>query len=329
MSVGDRVGISRRVIIDTVRELGSGNKAAAALRVSRATVHAIMRETDPPKGEKPRKVDKRVELLERHDIGAKQLKELLDPSKRKRPPFKQAKTKSVFTFGIVSDTHLCDSECALPELQHFYQVCADEGITDVVHAGDLVTGMSVYPGQLHDLAVFGYDKQLEFAVENYPSTYGITTHVIGGNHEEDYTKRAGFDMLNAIAKERDDILYHGMYDATIKLNGVSIGLQHGARGVGYAASYPLQRYIERIPPGEKPQIFILGHYHCSLYMFERDIHAFLPGSFMWSSNLLAKRLKLSGRPGGFIVTVTVADDKHNTITDLQFRRLTYYKRGTV
>lgn len=52
-----------------------------------------------------------------------------------------------FRIGVVSDTHLCSNEEALDELHCAYDIFKREGITTVLHAGDIVTGRGIYRGQ--------------------------------------------------------------------------------------------------------------------------------------------------------------------------------------
>jgi len=267
-------------------------------------------------------VDKLQELLKSKGLTAKDLERLLQP-KAVKVRVKEPRKTARYKFGIVSDTHLCDKSCALSELHDFYKRCEKEGIKEVVNAGDIVAGSGrIYAGQVNDLTVFGFDDQLEYVRENYPKFKG-KTYFINGNHCLSYKTDSGANFGSALSKLRKDMIYLGDYDATVILNGVKIGLHHGGGGTSYALSYKLQKYLEKIGAGQKPQIYILGHYHATLQIFYRNIHAFLPGCFQ-KPNDLSVRYGLPNTVGGWIVELEVADDRFHTIKSIKSEYIAYY-----
>lgn len=273
---------------------------------------------------KKRDSQKAIELLENKGLTFKQLQEMLEVRTTKNPTIIRGRRTKRFKLGVVSDTHLVDKGCALSELHRFYELCKKSGVRDVVHAGDMFTGLgSVYKGQINDLVCFGFDDHMKYVVENYPNVKGVHTYFIGGNHDEDYKKVAGIDIGRALADKRADLTYLGLYDATIVLNGVSIGLHHGDGGNAYAISYKLQKFIEKIGAGQKPQIYILGHYHGSFYMFYRNIHAFLPGCWQ-KPNDFSVRAGFPNMIGGYILDMDVADDERHSITEMRITYVPFY-----
>lgn len=261
-----------------------------------------------------KKGDRLEELLKRKSVSVRQVEELLNARSVAKAAKKivQPKTLEVFRFGIVSDTHLCDKACALDELWDFYEKCAELGVKEVVHGGDLLTGINVYPGQVNDLVCFGVDDHIEYAVREYPKVEGIKTLFIEGNHESSYTKLAGVHVGKILSEKRDDLVYVGTYNAVVVLNGIRIMLQHMSGGSSYAMSYKLQRYISNLPAGHKPNIYVAGHLHSSLFMTYRNIMAFLPGAFQ-RANDFTTRLGLHVQLGGWVVEVEVANDKRHSI----------------
>lgn len=234
------------------------------------------------------------------------------------------KVASHYRFGIVSDTHLADRACALNELHEFYRICKSKGIKEIVHGGDIMSGMNVYPGQINDLLCFGFDDHLKYAVENYPKVKGITTYFISGNHDEAYKKSFGVDFGRHLADDRKDLVYLGMYDATVVLNGITIGLHHGGGGNSYALSYKLQKYVEKLGSGQKPQIYVLGHYHGAFYMFYRNVHCILPSCFQ-KPNDFSVRHGLPNQIGGWIVDLEIADDDMNSIINFKTELISFYE----
>jgi hypothetical protein len=121
-------------------------------------------------------------------------------------------------FGVVSDTHIGSKHERLEELHHAYQVFKDEGITTVYHPGDLVCGYGIFPGQNNEVHQHTYEDQVNYAVANYPHVKGITTHLIGGNHDlEGAWGKAGANPCVAFCNQRDDFEYLGDYRATVEL----------------------------------------------------------------------------------------------------------------
>jgi predicted phosphodiesterase len=263
------------------------------------------------------------EILRSKNITPKELLHLLE-AHEKQTKIVRRRTKSRFTIGVIGDTHLCDKASAIDELQFFYDRCKSRGAMEILHAGDIASGLSVYEGQTNDLLCFGVEDHLRYVVKHYPESEGMKTYFISGNHDQNYKKIAGVDFGRMIAEARGDMIYLGMYDAIVQLNGVTIGLHHGVRGIPYAVSYHLQKFVEKIGAGQKPQIYILGHYHTFLYMFYRNIHCFLPGCFQ-KPNDFSTRLGLPNMIGGFIVDIEVGNDKLNSIIAIRPEFIPFYE----
>lgn len=229
-----------------------------------------------------------------------------------------------FSIGIIGDTHLCDKACAMDELYDYYDKCKKAGVEHIVHAGDLTAGINVYKGMEYDLSVHGFADQLKYIEEYYPKVEGITTHVISGNHDLSFKQTAGANIVEEVSNRREDIKWIGDYDATILINGVSIGLHHGAGGsAAYSISYRLQKYIEKIGAGQKPQIYVLGHYHAAMTMFYRNLHCFLPGCWQ-KPNDFSVRLGLPNMICGYISHLKIENDEHRSIRSISNELISYY-----
>src|SRR6056297_2346445 len=78
------------------------------------------------------------------------------------------------TFALISDTHLGSAAEHLDELHDFYDRCADRGITDVFHCGDICDGWEVHPGHLNEIKpeAAGWQRLREYVVSNYPQRDG-------------------------------------------------------------------------------------------------------------------------------------------------------------
>ena len=217
--------------------------------------------------------------------------------------------------GLISDTHLCSKQQQLTFLNDFYKRCADEGITRIYHAGDMIAGVDVYPGQANDLIRFTEDEQIDYAVEYYPYIEGIKTYVISGNHDLVFIKRKGGDPLRLISAKRKDIEYLGQFSAWVKLQeNCSLYMLHPDGGGAYAASYKLQKLIESFEGGRKPNIALMGHYHRRCYVSERNVHGFLGACFESQTDFLRRKM-VQPVIGGTILDIYFSDN--GSIHDLR------------
>lgn len=213
--------------------------------------------------------------------------------------------------GLVSDTHLGANEEALEELHLAYDVFAEQGITQVWHAGDWGTGCEIFRGHHSEAKVHTLDEQVRYLIDNYPRRDGITTRGISGNHDmQGLAGRAGFDPIVPFSNERPDIEYLGIYDAWFETRpgtGKWIHLLHGAGGMSYSWSYKAQKLADSYPSARKPAVLCVGHWHVKGNVRHRDVEIVWPGCFEWQSPFM-KRLGLQPAVGFHILDFTVADD---------------------
>jgi predicted phosphodiesterase len=234
------------------------------------------------------------------------LEQVAPDKARLHPALFQGKQHRV---AVVADTHLCSQEEALPELDLAYDMFADQGIREVWHAGDIVDGLGIYRGQNAEVTKHTLDMQIEYASEHYPMRDGITTRLIGGNHDlQGEAGRVGLDLAAAIANRRDDIEYLGPWSAYIDLHGgATVHLLHGGGGMSYSYSYKAQRLTEGYSLGRKPRILVPGHWHVRADMQSRGVQVLFPGCFQWRSPFM-ERLGLTPAVGFHIVDMTIGDD---------------------
>lgn len=240
-------------------------------------------------------------------------------------------------FGLVSDTHLASKEERLSELHNQYDLFAAQGITKVLHAGNIVDG---YVPRINGDSVYesSIDGQCQYVIDNYPQREGITTYFITGDDHEGWWQKEGFNFgayLTYLAKDqgRKDLVYIGHVEADIevKTQGVStiIKVQHPGGGSSYARSYTGQKQVESFEGGEKPSILIQGHYHVSNYMNDRNIHVVSMPGFQ-DQTMFARKKRLRMEVGGAIIEYKVnPDDGSVTRFRVEFNRYftrSYYKR---
>jgi predicted phosphodiesterase len=235
-------------------------------------------------------------------------------SLQKIAPDKQNVHKSLLEgeeikIGLVSDTHLSSNEQALDHLELAYDVFAEEGITEVYHAGDFTSGVGIFPQQHSAIFNHTYEDQVEYLVNHYPSRPGITTRGITGNHDiEGGFGRIGANPVVALANCREDIDFLGDYSAWVELpGGAYLHLLHGKGSMSYAYSYKAQKLVDGYPSGRKPAILAVGHWHVHGTLEHRSVQVVFPGCFEWQSQFM-QRLALTPAVGFHILHATIGDD---------------------
>ena len=192
-----------------------------------------------------------------------------------------------FRVGCISCTHLGSRYQQLTALREFYKICAKREIDTVLHTGDAIDGDgTVYDGQIFEMFLQGADPQRDYMIENYPREKGITTKLIGGNHDNSFVKSINHNVLEEVAKEREDIEYLGEYGAFVDFGvkgypPIKFYLMHGGgSSQPYARSYRMQKTIENFTPENKPHILLLGHWHVACHIPQyRNVEGFLMGAF--------------------------------------------------
>ena len=177
-----------------------------------------------------------------------------------------------FFLAFIGDTHIGSKFARLDFLQKFYDFTKQEGVEYVIHAGDIIDGVGIYQTQQSQLSKFTIDDQIEEVVNSYPSN--LTTIILSGNHDlKQYQKGLSPHPVKVISQRRKDLKWIGDFYARLKLgkSNVYIDVVHPTGSPAYALSYKLQKYIEKLPSGNKPNILLWGHFHSSLYISYRNI----------------------------------------------------------
>lgn len=212
-------------------------------------------------------------------------------------------------FGVISDTHLCSVAERLEVVHEAYDTFVKMGITTVFHIGDLTDGWNEYRNHISFVKCHGDQEQALYAIKNFPYRKGITTYVIGGNHDDSYAK-SKIDRLSLIVhgfhhngkeyKGREDIVYVGQYSHYYILpQEVRIHVLHPRGNQAYALSYKQQKRSENMSKNDRPDVQFSGHYHTFNYVICDDTH-FLAVPGMQDETEFFKRLGLS-RSIGFMV----------------------------
>ena len=209
-----------------------------------------------------------------------------------------------FRFAHITDTHMGSAFFKESIWDAIVEEINGQNLDAVFHTGDVTEGLSTKRmDAVYDLTHIGYGQQKAYAVEclqriNAP-VYGIS-----GNHDRFYLKSAGAFIVSDIANELDNFEYLGedVADFVLSNNGrpIKIRLWHGEDGSSYATSYRVQKIIESLTGGDKPNVLLVGHTHKQIYMFDRNIHCISGGAVTTQSNWMRSK-RMANHTGFHIV----------------------------
>lgn len=207
--------------------------------------------------------------------------------------------------GGITDTHFgsihTNPDMTFQAFEEFEKAKVDF----IVHCGDVVEGMSNRAGHIYELSHIGYTAQKEEAIRVLKEI-PAKLYMIDGNHDRWFVMSSGAYIVEDIAKEIG-ATYLGQDEGDISLKGkASLKLWHGIDGSSYALSYRLQKIIESFSGGEKPSALMAGHVHKSLYIFERNIHAYGLGTLQQQSKWMRGK-RISAHVGFWIIDIWVGN----------------------
>lgn len=245
-----------------------------------------------------------------------ELSEALDLMARRQRPYSVPVRGAAneIKFGLIADTHFGSLYQRADALKAFYAHCEREGIADVLHAGDVLDGWKVYPGHLFELhpRARSWGEQRDMFADLAPRVKGITTHFITGNHDSSFKKEIGLVPGPEIAAVRPDWRFVGQDVGTVTLTArggftFRVMLVHPDGGTAYATSYRLQKMIESISGGQKPEMVAEGHFHKALALPNyRNVYGLESGTFCAQTPYMARK-GIAAAVGGWIVRAVLTD----------------------
>ncbi len=233
--------------------------------------------------------------------------------------------------GIISDTHLCSEAERLDLVNKAYDDFASQGITTVIHAGDLMDGWNVYRGHEQFVKTAGGMNQARYCIQNYPQRKGIKTFFISGNHDNKSFERDGIDLCSLVVNGfdhhegthyngRKDMIYLGQYSRTLMFpNDVTVQVLHPRGGNAYARSYPQQKRAREMKSETRPNLQISGHYHTFTWIKEDITHMLALPAFQDETEFFV-RLGFSRQMGYCVVDYEI-DRRHFSRFRVEFIEL--------
>lgn len=222
---------------------------------------------------------------------------------------------------VMADTHLGSKYTPIEWIEEAFKEGEAQGCEAVLHLGDIVEGLTPrrIATQIYELTHIGYKAQRDLAVEVF-SKCNLPIYAISGNHDMYFNEYAGANIVEDIAQRVPNMHYLGHDEADITINGATIRLFHGGDANSYALSYRLQKLVESITGGKKPNIFLAGHVHKFCYIFERMIHAVsVPCLQMQTGFMRGKRI--AAHTGFLIISF---DTDQNGVNNFKVKFYPYY-----
>jgi len=209
--------------------------------------------------------------------------------------------------GIMGDIHFGSKYCLYELVDIAFSEFEKEGCDIICQVGDLTEGMSNRAGHVYELDKIGYHEQKKTAIE-YMARCPAPLYIIDGNHDRWYIKSNGAIIVKDICDAIEHAEFLGHDEGIIALgDSATIRLWHGEDGSSYAVSYRIQKIIESLTGGQKPNVMLFGHVHKSMYLFDRHIHCYSAGAFQRQTAWMRGK-RLSSHTGFWIVDVYVNEN---------------------
>ena len=194
-------------------------------------------------------------------------------------------------FLVIADPHMGHKEYKHDLKQKAAADARRQNCDFGLNIGDTVEGMSGIEGHVYELDYIGYTAQVDFFAKEFH--FGMPMYSIEAqdSHSGWYHNKgnAGVEIGKELDKKAKDYKFIGYDEQDLILdNGLKIRLRHPGGGTAYAISYKLQKYINSISGGNKPHMIFEGHFHKSMQMFDRNIHAFESGTLCGQTNFMKK-----------------------------------------
>lgn len=234
-------------------------------------------------------------------------------------------------FGVAGDLHYCNIHSREELIQLTYDTFKKEGVPMTFLPGNMIDGEIFF--NTRELLAGGIEGQVDYLVNHAPKVKGITTYfVTGEDHEGWLAKKAGLDIGKIIEDRmkqagRDDWVYLSNLEADIafktKKGETAVRISHPGGGTAYAVSYTPQKIIESLQGGEKPHVFLCGHYHKLGYWLIRNVHTLLTGTHEDQTPFMRKK-HIEAHLGFWIVNMKLKED--GTIVEFTPRCFPYLDR---
>jgi len=294
-------------VAEVVHRLGY-ELAGKELGLKKETVRRYMRQWKQKGDLAKDPIDENLAKQLRERFSDAELKQILNGSQVKPDSATVAHDFSgdTVTLGCLTDTHLGSKYSDPAHLQEAFEIFAKEDVDFITHSGDIHEGLSHRPGHMYECTHLGYSAQLDYSREVFGQWTQTPVYMIDGNHDRWFIKSNGALIGEELCRGQENLHFIGHDEGDIDIQGVKIKLWHGLDGNSYAYSYRIQKIVESLTGGEKPNVLICGHTHKALYAFDRNIHCVSAGSMQKQSKWMRGK-RAASHTGFYVVKMGIND----------------------
>jgi len=263
-----------------------------------------------------------IRVIKQKKLNPEELKRALDgftkPNYQKHEPAMIDFPEDRAKFLAFGDCHMGHKEYR-PDVMEKMTVDAERSGCDfAVNCGDTLEGMSGREGHIYELEKIGATEQIKYFFEQFKkfkAGFNIYSIEASQSHSGWYGSKgnAGLDIGKTLSEKSKNYKFIGYDEQDMILeNGLKIRLRHPGGGTAYAISYHMQKYIESISGGQKPNLLFQGHYHKAEYMFYRNIHGYDVGCIM-NQSVFMKKTNTPAHIGYWMIDVKVNKDRKKIV----------------
>jgi predicted DNA-binding protein YlxM (UPF0122 family) len=221
-------------------------------------------------------------------------------------------------FLAFGDCHMGHKEYRPDVMEKMILDAERSGCEFAVNCGDTLEGMSGREGHIYELDKIGATEQIEYFCEQFKKfkpDFNIYSIEASQSHSGWFGSKGnmGLDIGKTLEEKSKKYKFLGYDEQDLVLeNGLKIRLKHPGGGTAYAISYHMQKYIESISGGQKPNLLFQGHFHKAEYLFYRNIHGYDVGCLM-NQSIFMKKTNTPAHIGYWIVDVKLNKDKEKIV----------------
>lgn len=185
-------------------------------------------------------------------------------AKKTRPRKNRLEDEEIHKIAFISDLHFGSKYQCLDELNDFIRTTKRREVKTLVCLGDLSDGLGMHDDMAAEQFLHKPKDIVSYIVDNYPG--GFDTNVfITGNHDFSLQKHGCVDIGQAVAEERDDLVYLGHDCGMVTLGGgLELYAYHGTNGCADVRSKRTQDLAMKLAfsrSGVVPHVMATGHCH--------------------------------------------------------------------
>jgi len=232
-------------------------------------------------------------------------------------------------FAVFGDAHMGHKNYRPDILEKMTKDGRKQGVEFYLNAGDTIEGMSGRDGHIYELDYVGATAQMDYFAEEFKRFRGKDVYSIEANNSHGGWFKSKGNMGLDIGPELDarakDYKFIGYDEQDLKLdNGLVLRLRHPGGGSAYALSYKMQKYIESISSGKKPNILLEGHFHKSQQMFYRNVCGIDVGALQEQSPFM-KKIGTPSHLGYWILDVNMHNKKEKGVERVNSQFVPFYE----